>query len=115
MTAEGLLPEGAKGGFAREQWITLGVIAALLLAVIVLQIDIVVGATAGVAVLLLARVSDEEAAVRAVPWGTILMISGDVAPRRTLRRSYGNAYARMRSVAARRECGLPSSRRFTPH
>ena len=76
VTAEGLLAEGAKGGFVREQWVTLGVIASLILAVIALRVDIVVGASVGVAILLLARVSDEEAAVKAVPWGTILMISG---------------------------------------
>jgi di/tricarboxylate transporter len=76
VTPEGLLPAGEKSGFAREQWLTLGVIGALLLAVIAFRVDIVVGASVGVAVLLLARVSDEDAAVRAVPWGTILMISG---------------------------------------
>lgn len=76
VSADGLLPEGGSGGFARDQWLTIGVIGTLLFSVIAFRLDIVVGATVGVALLLLARVSDEEAAVRAVPWSTILMISG---------------------------------------
>lgn len=62
--------------FTGKQWLTLGVIGALLAALILLKIDIVVGAFAAVAVLLLARVADQEAAIKTIPWSTILMVCG---------------------------------------
>ncbi|HXV87193.1 MAG TPA: SLC13 family permease [Gemmatimonadales bacterium] len=62
--------------FTGAQWITLGTLVALLAAIILLDVDIVVGAFAAVAVLLLTRVASDEAAVKAVPWGTILMVCG---------------------------------------
>ena len=61
---------------SRGQWITLSVTLALLTSIIFLGVDIVVGAFVATAILLVARVSDEEKAVAAVPWGTILMICG---------------------------------------
>lgn len=60
----------------RAQWITVLVTVGLLGSIIFLGVDIVVGAFVATAVLLVARVSDEEAAIAAVPWGTILMICG---------------------------------------
>src|SRR5688572_14560476 len=68
------LPEKDLTPFNRNQWITLGVIAALLVAVIWLKIDIIVGAFVGVAILLLLRASDGEAAIKGMPWGTVLMV-----------------------------------------
>ncbi|MBI4421707.1 MAG: C4-dicarboxylate ABC transporter [Gemmatimonadetes bacterium] len=62
--------------FSGKQRATLGVILALLGAVIALRMDIIVGAFAAVAVLLLARVADADAAIKAIPWGTILMVCG---------------------------------------
>lgn len=62
--------------FTGKQWFTLGVIATLLAALIFLRIDLVVGAFAAVAVLLLARVADQDAALKAIPWSTILMVCG---------------------------------------
>ncbi|HUF75926.1 MAG TPA: SLC13 family permease [Longimicrobiales bacterium] len=60
----------------RAQWITLVVTLGLLASIIFLDVDIVVGAFVAMAILLVARVSDEEKAIAAVPWGTILMICG---------------------------------------
>ena len=60
----------------RAQWITVLVTLGLLASVIFLGVDIVVGAFVATALLLVLRVSDEEAAIRAVSWGTILMICG---------------------------------------
>jgi di/tricarboxylate transporter len=60
----------------RAQWTTVVVTLALLASIIFLGVDIVVGAFAATAILLVARVSDEEKAIAAVPWGTILMICG---------------------------------------
>ncbi|HWP36295.1 MAG TPA: SLC13 family permease [Gemmatimonadales bacterium] len=62
--------------FTRQQWLTLGVIAALLASLILFRIDLIVGAFVAVAVLLLARVADQEAAFKSVPWSTVLLICG---------------------------------------
>jgi di/tricarboxylate transporter len=70
MPAEDLTP------FNRNQRITLGVIAALLVAVIALRIDIIVGAFVGIAILLLFRAADGDAAIKVVPWSTVLMVCG---------------------------------------
>jgi di/tricarboxylate transporter len=60
----------------RAQWITLLVTGGLLVSIIFFGVDLVVGAFAATAVLLLARVSDDDKAIAAVSWGTILMICG---------------------------------------
>lgn len=70
LPAEDLTP------FTRKQWITLGVIAGLLVSVIWLDVDIIVGAFVGGAILLLLRAADGDAAIKAVPWGTVLMVCG---------------------------------------
>jgi di/tricarboxylate transporter len=62
--------------FTGKQWFTLGVIGGLLAAVIFLRIDLVVGAFSAVAILLLARVADQDAAIKSMPWSTILLICG---------------------------------------
>jgi di/tricarboxylate transporter len=62
--------------FAARQWLTLGVIAALLVSVIAFQVDVVVGAFLGAAVLTLSRAADEDAAIRAIPWHTLIMVCG---------------------------------------
>ncbi len=74
--ADDQLDAEARQPLDRDQWLTLGAIVALLFAVIVFRVDIVIGAFVGVAILLVARTSDEEAAVKAVPWSTILMVCG---------------------------------------
>lgn len=80
---EGRGPEGAASAPAEalepiqpKQWLTLAVIGGLLLSLIFFDIDVVVGAFVATAFLLVARVADEEAAVAAVPWSTILLICG---------------------------------------
>lgn len=62
--------------FERQHWITIAVIAALIVSVIFLGVDVGMGAFAGAAILILLRTSDEAAAVRAMPWGVILMVCG---------------------------------------
>ena len=62
--------------FTTKQKLTLAVIAALVASVVILRVDITLGAFIGAAVLTLARVADEEAAVKVMPWGTILMVCG---------------------------------------
>jgi di/tricarboxylate transporter len=62
--------------FTGKQKFTLGVIGALIASVTLLKIDVTLGAFLGATILSLSRASDEEAAVKVVPWGTIMMVSG---------------------------------------
>jgi Na+/H+ antiporter NhaD/arsenite permease-like protein len=62
--------------FERHHWITIAVIAALIVSVIFFRVDVGMGAFAGAAILILLRTSDEAAAIRAMPWGVILMVCG---------------------------------------
>jgi Na+/H+ antiporter NhaD/arsenite permease-like protein len=59
-----------------RQWLTLGVITALILSVVFHRIDVGLGAFVAAAILTLLRAADEEAAMRCMPWGVILMVSG---------------------------------------
>jgi di/tricarboxylate transporter len=62
--------------FTGKQKFTLGVIAALVVSVLLFKMDVTLGAFIGVIVLTLSGAADEEAAVKAIPWGAILMVSG---------------------------------------
>jgi di/tricarboxylate transporter len=62
--------------FDRKQRLTLGVIGTLFIGVIFFHVDIMVGAFVGGIVLSLLRTADEEQAIKAIPWGVILMVSG---------------------------------------
>jgi di/tricarboxylate transporter len=74
------LPESAHSettsSFERRHWITIAVIAALIVSVIFFRVDVGMGAFAGAAILVLFRTSDEAAAIRAMPWNVILMVCG---------------------------------------
>lgn len=72
--AEASAPEGEP--FSASQWLTLAVIATLVGCAVLFRIDVGMGAFVGAAVLSLARAADEEAAVRCMPWGVILMVCG---------------------------------------
>ena len=62
--------------FDRKQRLTLGVIGTLFAGVVVFHVDVMVGAFVGSVVLSLLRAADEEQAIKAIPWGVILMVSG---------------------------------------
>jgi Na+/H+ antiporter NhaD/arsenite permease-like protein len=59
-----------------QQKFTLGVIAALILSVSFLKVDVGMGAFIGAALLTLCRASHEETAIRKMPWNVILMVCG---------------------------------------
>jgi Na+/H+ antiporter NhaD/arsenite permease-like protein len=59
----------------RQQWLTLAVIGALIVCAL-LGMDVGMGAFVGAGVLSLARAADEEEAIRSVPWGVIVMVTG---------------------------------------
>jgi di/tricarboxylate transporter len=69
-------PEPALEGFARGHWFTIAIIAALLVCVIGLETNVGLTAMAGASLLSMAGAADEKAAIRRMPWGVILMVSG---------------------------------------
>lgn len=71
----GDIPDVA-GPFQWRHWLTLGVIAVLVTSVIFFGVNVGMGALAGSVVLVLAGATDEAAAIRTMPWGPILMVSG---------------------------------------
>jgi di/tricarboxylate transporter len=76
----------ARGGKARasaaeeklswRQKLTLALIAGWILGVVLLDLDVGMGAFVAAAILTLARAADEEQAVKALPWNTIMMVAG---------------------------------------
>ncbi|HKQ73260.1 MAG TPA: SLC13 family permease [Blastocatellia bacterium] len=74
------LPENSQSetpiSFERRHWITIAVIAALIVSVVFFRVDVGMGAFAGSIILVLFRTSDETAAIRAMPWNVILMVCG---------------------------------------
>lgn len=66
----------AVASFEPRHRITIAVIVALIISVIFFRVDVGMGAFAGAAILILLRASDEAAAIRAMPWGVILMVCG---------------------------------------
>ena len=68
-------PEAAKP-FVWQQWLTLAVIVVLVTGVIFFGVNVGMGALAGSVVLVLVGATDEAQAIRTMPWGPILMVSG---------------------------------------
>ena len=62
--------------FEWRHWLTGAVILSLVLGVIFLDLDPGVTAIAGAVILTLARAADEKNAIKAMPWGVIMMVSG---------------------------------------
>jgi di/tricarboxylate transporter len=60
----------------RANWITLGVIAALVGSVLFAGVNVGIGAFVGGGLLALLRAADHEEAIKKMPWGVILMVSG---------------------------------------
>ena len=64
------------GTFERKHWCTIGVIGALLSSVILLSVDVGLGAFACAIALALLKAGDESEAVRLMPWRVIMMVCG---------------------------------------
>ena len=62
--------------FQWRHWLTLAVIVTLVVGVIFFGVNVGMGALAGAVVLVLANATDEAQAIRSMPWGPILMVSG---------------------------------------
>jgi Na+/H+ antiporter NhaD/arsenite permease-like protein len=63
-------------GLGPANWITLAVIAALIVSVIFLRINIGMGALTGAIILALLRAADHAEAIRRIPWNVIVMVCG---------------------------------------
>jgi di/tricarboxylate transporter len=75
-TYRGSADDGSDPRFSREHWITLAVIAAVLVPVLFFKAHIGMTAFAGATVLAALRVADHEQAIRRMPWTPILMVCG---------------------------------------
>ncbi len=67
---------GDEGPFTWNQKLTIVVIGVLLVAVSAFRVDVGMGAFIAASILTFCRASDEEAAIKAMPWNVILMVSG---------------------------------------
>lgn len=71
------LPQStADAPFTTSQWATLAVIAALLVGVIVFEVNVGFGAFAGSVLLILTRCADDKEAIKRMPWRVIVMVTG---------------------------------------
>ena len=59
-----------------RHWLTMGIVAALILSVIFFEVNVGMGAFVGAVILVLARAADDTAAIKAMPWGVIIMVCG---------------------------------------
>jgi di/tricarboxylate transporter len=71
-----VLEDGSDGSFKRRHWITIGVIAALILSVVLAQINVGMGAFVGAVILVLTGSADDGEAVKRMPWRVIVMVCG---------------------------------------
>ena len=62
--------------FENRHWVTLGVIAALIICVVFFGINVGMGALAGAVFLALLGIADEANSIRAMPWSPIMMVTG---------------------------------------
>ena len=66
----------AVDGFERKHWVTVGVIGLWIAGVVGFQLSVGLAAFLAASVLVLMAVADEGVAMRRVPWGVIIMVSG---------------------------------------
>jgi di/tricarboxylate transporter len=66
----------AEAPFQWRQWLTLGVIVALVASVVFLNLNVGLVAFAGAVLLTLVRAANETAAVKQMPWNVIMMVCG---------------------------------------
>jgi di/tricarboxylate transporter len=72
----GTPPADHADAIAWPHWLTIGVIAALIVGAIAFNVNVGFAALVGGLVLTLARAADERAAIKAMPWAVILMVTG---------------------------------------
>lgn len=62
--------------FEFRHWLTIGVIAALILSVVFARINVGMGAFLGAVILVLSRAADDVEAIKRMPWRVIVMVCG---------------------------------------
>jgi Na+/H+ antiporter NhaD/arsenite permease-like protein len=62
--------------FEPQHWLTIGVLAAVVLGVIIFNLQVGMAALAGATILSLAKAGDEKEAIKRMPWGVVLMVCG---------------------------------------
>ncbi len=67
---------GAEGPFERRHWITIAVIAVLILSVILAKVHVGMGAFLGSVILVLSGSADDGEAIKRMPWRVIVMVCG---------------------------------------
>ena len=67
---------GSEGPFERRHWITIAVIAALILSVVFARINVGMGAFLGSVILVLSGSADDGEAMKRMPWRVIVMVCG---------------------------------------
>jgi di/tricarboxylate transporter len=67
---------GSEGPFQRRHWITIAVIAALILSVVFARINVGMGAFLGSVILVLTGSADDGEAIKRMPWRVIVMVCG---------------------------------------
>jgi Na+/H+ antiporter NhaD/arsenite permease-like protein len=70
------LEDGTDGAFRARHWLTMAVIAALILSVIFLDVNVGMAAFVGAAILVLSRAADDGDAIKRMPWRVIVMVCG---------------------------------------
>jgi di/tricarboxylate transporter len=68
--------DDSDGRIEPRHWITLAVIAALILSVLVAKVNVGMGAFLGSVILVLARCADDGEAIKRMPWRVIVMVCG---------------------------------------
>jgi di/tricarboxylate transporter len=62
--------------FEREHWLTLGVLAAVVIGVVQFELQVGMAALTGATLLSLAGAGNEKEAIKRMPWGVVLMVCG---------------------------------------
>jgi di/tricarboxylate transporter len=62
--------------FEQRHWLTIGTIVAWILGVVLLKLNVGMAAFGAAALLVLINAADESAAMKKIPWGVIIMVSG---------------------------------------
>jgi len=75
-TTVGAADDHQTTAFDRRQWITLGVIAALIISVLAFGVHVGLAAFAGAVLLVLLGAADDADAIRQMPWKVIVMVCG---------------------------------------
>lgn len=68
--------DGSDGALEPRHWLTLGVIATLILSVLLAQVHVGMGAFLGSVVLVLSGAADDTDAIKRMPWRVIVMVCG---------------------------------------